>query len=200
MVHARRRRAFTFWKAVPSAKFLFVRERGARDDFQSALVTTTACWLAGKRLRYFPAAILSFRGKLGCAVWKFLEVALDKLSLLTASHRYRFHDDFQSSQLGPRWSNTCADCQPPLSFPWWLPVITTDTVWGIPGERPIRMQWLAVTTFMLTGSHRAPRSCTNKNFASHHQQNFYSYMSEEPDDFQSALVTTILYTDWLEIG
>ena len=61
--------------------------------------STTACWLAGNRLRYFLAAILSLRGKLGCAVWKLLTVALDKLSLLTASHHYRFHDVFQSSQL-----------------------------------------------------------------------------------------------------
>ena len=115
------------------------------DDFQSALVTTAACWLAGNRLRYFLAAILNLRGNLRCAVWKLLEEALDKLSLLTASHHYRFHDDFQSSQLCPRWSNICADCQSSLIvpmmtsshhycshndfqssllFPWWLPVIT----------------------------------------------------------------------------
>ena len=94
------------------------------DGFQSALVTTTACWLAANWLRYFLAAILSLRGKLGCAVWKLLEVELDRLSLLTASHHYRFHDDCQSTQLCPRWSNTCADCQSSLWFPWWLPVIT----------------------------------------------------------------------------
>ena len=105
-----------------AAKFLFVHERGGRDDFQSALVTTTVCWLAGNRIRYIPAAILSLRRKLGCAVWKLLEGALDKLSLLTASHHYRFmmtsshhycsHDDFQSSQLFTLKQQLC-----------WLPVI-----------------------------------------------------------------------------
>ena len=79
------------------------------------------CWKSAKVL---PTAILSLCRKLGCAVWKLLEVVLDKLSLLTASHHYRCHDDFQSSQLCLHWSNACADCQSSLLFPWWLPVIT----------------------------------------------------------------------------
>ena len=65
---------------------------------------------------------------------------------MTSSHRYCSHDDFQSSQLVPRWSNLCADCQSLLLFPWWLPVITTNTTGEIPCEEPISMQWLAVTS------------------------------------------------------
>ena len=33
------------------------------DDFQSALVTTTTCWLAGNQLRYFLTAILNLGKK-----------------------------------------------------------------------------------------------------------------------------------------
>ena len=104
------------------------------------------------------------------------------------------------------------DCQSSVSFPWWLPVITTlftlkqhlcwlsvvviismmtfshqitnnnikqqqttsniikhhQTTTNAIGESHVSsqsVQWLAVTTFMLTGSHRAPRSRTNKSFA-----------------------------------
>ena len=44
-----------------AAKFLFVHERGARGLSVSTSISTTACWLAGNRLRYFLAAILSLR-------------------------------------------------------------------------------------------------------------------------------------------
>ena len=142
----------------PAAKFLFVHEQGAHDNFQSALVTTTACWLAGNQVRYFPA-IFSLCRKRGCAVWKLLEVALDKLSLLTATHHYRFHDDFQSSQLCPRWSNTCADCQSSLLFPWWLPVITALST------LKQHLCWLPVITIvpMMTSSHHY---CSHNDFQS----------------------------------
>ena len=92
---------------------------------------------------------------------------------MTSSHQYCSHDDddfqFQSIVITTRSTlkqhlTCCADCQSSLSFPWWLPVITTNAVWGIPCKQPISMQWLAVTTFMLTESHRVPRSCTNKKF------------------------------------
>ena len=57
-------------------------------------------------------------------------------TVITCSHddgqsSLLFHNDFRSSQLCPRWSNTCADCQSSLSFPWWLQVITTNAIGGI---------------------------------------------------------------------
>ena len=140
------------WPEVPGLGNVYSYMSEGPDYFQSALVTTTtACWLAGNRLRYFLTAILSLRGKLGCAVWKLLEVALDKLSLLTASHHYRFHDDFQSSQLSMLKQHLCwlpvitivpmmtashhycshDDFQSSLLFPWWLPVITIVTMNGM---------------------------------------------------------------------
>ena len=61
------------------------------DDFQSALVTTTTCWLVGNRLRYFLTAILNLgKKKLWCTVQKLLEVAL---------HGQTFSADCQSSLL-----------------------------------------------------------------------------------------------------
>ena len=95
--------------------FLFVHERGARSLPVSTIATTTACWLAGNRLRYFLAAILSLRGKLGCAVWKLLEwrwtnflcwlPVIIIVSMMTFSH----HNS-------PCWSNICADCQSSYRF------------------------------------------------------------------------------------
>ena len=187
------------------------------DDFQSAVVPTTASWLAGNWLGYFLAAILSLCGKLGCAVWKLLEMALDKLSLLTASHHFCFHEDFQSSQLSmlnlkqhlcwlpvitvvpmmtsshhnsicPRWSNIHAECQSSLGLlflcpmmtsshhhcsrddfqsspllPWWLSVITTQSVHVeatsvLTVSHPYRFHvpwWLPANTIvpMMTSSH-----------------------------------------------
>ena len=110
-----------------------------------------------KLVKVFPRCYFEPCWKLGCTVWKLLELALDNLSLLTASHHYCFRDDFQSS----------------LLFLWWLPVITTrstlkqHTCWlpviiivsimtsshhnkcnrGIPCEEPISVQWLAVTSY-----------------------------------------------------
>ena len=60
---------------------------------------TTACWSAGNRLRYFPAAILSLCGKTRTRSVEAL-----------------------GSGAGHTFS---ADCQSSLSFPWWRPVITT---------------------------------------------------------------------------
>ena len=100
-------------KGTRDANFLFVHERGAR--WLSVSTSNYYCMLIGRKsAEVFLAAILSLRGKLGCSVWKFLEVALHKLSLQTASHHYSFHDDFQSSQLSMLKQHLC-----------WLPVITT---------------------------------------------------------------------------
>ena len=169
----------------PARKVFYLYMSEEPDDFQSALVTrpTIACWLAGNRLRYFLAVILSLRGKLGCAVRKLLEVAPDILSLLTASHQYRFRDDFQSSQLSMFKQHLCwlpvitivpmmtssqyycshDDFQSSQLCPstlkqhmCWLPVIMivsrmtsnhhNNVTGGIPCEKPISVQWLAVTS------------------------------------------------------
>ena len=98
------------------------------DDFQSALVATTACWLAGNQLRYFLAAILSLCGKLGCAVWKLLEVALDNfpcwlpviiiIPMMTASHHNK------RSRGNPMWgANQRAVASGNYSHSCWLEVI-----------------------------------------------------------------------------
>ena len=77
------------------------------------------------------------------------------LACETACHQYRFHDDFQSSQLGARWSlsNTCADCQSSLLFPWWLSVITTRST------LKQHICWLPV--IMMTSSHHNKRNRGN---------------------------------------
>ena len=102
------------------------------DDFQSTLVTTTACWLAENRLRYFLAACLSLRKIPGCAVCKLLSW---------------------------KWGCTNFLCwrQSSLSFPWWIPVITTlSTLMQ-------HLCWLPVVTVvpMMTSSHRNERNRGN---------------------------------------
>ena len=106
-----------------ATKVLFLHERGAR-----CLPVSTSnyyCMLIDwKSAKVFPRCCFEpLRRKLECTVWKVLKVALDKLSLLTASRHYRFMIT-SSHHNSPRWSNTCADCQSLLLFPWWLLVIT----------------------------------------------------------------------------
>ena len=91
------------------------------DDFQSSQLSP--CWSA-QHSSWLPVITI--------------------VPMMTSSLHYSFHGDFQWSQLGPHWSNICADYQSSLPFPWWLPVITTNAVWGVPCEQ-ISMQWLAVT-------------------------------------------------------
>ena len=153
--------------SYPRVRKLYSYMSEEPDDFQSALVTTTVCWLAGNRLRYFLAAILSVCGKLGCAVWKILEVALDKLSLLTASHHYRFHDDFQSSQLSMLKQHLCwlpvITIVPMMTsshhycFPCWLPVITTRSTL----KQRLCCLPVVIIVSMMTSSHHNKRNWGN---------------------------------------
>ena len=107
-----RRQLWRNVKPWAGAKFVFVHERGAR--WLPVSTSNCCCMLIGwKSAKVFPRCYFEPSRKLGCAVWKLLEVALDKLSLLTVRHHYRFHDDFQSSQLPMLKQHLC-----------WLPVIT----------------------------------------------------------------------------
>ena len=110
----------------PEHKLLFVHEQGACDDFQSAWVTTTACWLARNQLRYFPAA-----------VWSYFE-PLQKTRMCSVE------------ALGIGAGQTfSADCQSSVLFAWWLPVITTLFM------LKQHLCWLPVITIvsMMTSTH-----------------------------------------------
>ena len=130
-------RSASWRSSARAANYLFVHERGARW-----LPVSTSIKLllhAGYQLRYFLAAILSLRGKTGCALWQLLEVTLDKLSLLAVSHHDRFHDTCMPSSknfcgkflllvittLHVEATLVLTASHQSLLFPWWLPVITT---------------------------------------------------------------------------
>ena len=80
-----------------------------------------------------------------------LHVHVEATLVLTASHHYGSRDDFQSSllfpcsdfqssQLGPRWSNACADRQSvALLFPCWLPDTNVPMITSIITTSEIRV-------------------------------------------------------------
>ena len=142
------------------------------DDFQSALVTTTACWLPGNRqgissllfwvfAKYWDAQCGS------CWKWRWTNfLSTDCQSSLS----FPWWLKFQSPQLSMLKQQLCwllcshhycsrDDCRSSVLFPWWLPVITTLST------LKRHLCWLPVVTIvlMMTASHH---HCSHDDFQS----------------------------------